>query len=73
LFFLLKALLIDSIATFFIFSNATYISSLVFLTLAYGFYGFSFRWNLLKSLQYQGWLTSVLVPLILLDMLIPPI
>jgi hypothetical protein len=44
LFFLLKALFGDSVSTFRVFSNATYISSLVLLTLACGFYGFSFWW-----------------------------
>jgi len=42
LFFLLKALLGESVVTFFLFSNVVYISSLVFKTLADGFYGFSF-------------------------------
>ncbi len=45
LFFFLKTLLGDCIITFLIFSNATYISSLVLLTLACGFYGFSFQWT----------------------------
>jgi hypothetical protein len=67
LFFLLIALLGESIATFFIFSNAIYISSLVILTLTNGFYGFSFC-------QYQGKLTNIfLIPLIFLNILIPPI
>jgi hypothetical protein len=42
LFFLLKALLGKFVATFFIFSNLVYISSLVLKTLVGGFYGFSF-------------------------------
>ncbi len=42
LFFLLKTLLGDFVATFFLFSNATCISFLVLLTLACGFNGFSF-------------------------------
>jgi hypothetical protein len=42
LFLLLKAFLGESIVTFFLFSNVMYISSLVFLTLVDGFYGFSF-------------------------------
>jgi hypothetical protein len=42
MFFLLRALLGESIVAFFLFSSAIYISSLVFLTLANGFYGLSF-------------------------------
>jgi hypothetical protein len=42
LFLLLRALLGESIVAFFLFSNVMYISSLVFLTLVDGFYGFSF-------------------------------
>jgi hypothetical protein len=42
LFFLLRALLKDYVAIFLLFSNATYISFLIPLTLAYGFCGFSF-------------------------------
>jgi hypothetical protein len=45
LFFLLKALLGDSIVAFFIFSNVVYIFSLVLFTLAYGFHGFPFWWT----------------------------
>ncbi len=45
LFLLLKALLKDSTTTFLLFSNAAYISSLILLTLAYGFYRFSFWWT----------------------------
>ncbi len=44
-FFLLKALIKDSIATFFLFSSVVCISSLVVFTLAGGFYGFSFWWT----------------------------
>jgi hypothetical protein len=42
LFFLLRALLGDFVVAFFLFSSVVYISSLVFFTLAGGFYGFSF-------------------------------
>jgi hypothetical protein len=42
LFFLLIALLGDSIAAFYLFSSVVYISSLVLLTLAGGFCGLSF-------------------------------
>jgi hypothetical protein len=42
LLFLLKALLGESTTAFFMFSSAIYISSLVLLTLAGGFYGLSF-------------------------------
>jgi len=42
LFFLLKALLGESMAAFFLFFNGIYISSLVFLTLTNGFCGLSF-------------------------------
>jgi hypothetical protein len=42
LFFLLKALLGESTASFFLFSSVIYISFLVFLTLAGGFCGLSF-------------------------------
>jgi hypothetical protein len=42
LLFLLKALLGESTTTFFMFSSVIYISSLVLLTLAGGFYGLSF-------------------------------
>ncbi len=42
LFFFLKALLGESVAIFSFFSSVIYISSLVFLTLANGFYGLSF-------------------------------
>jgi hypothetical protein len=42
LLFFLKTLLGKPIATFFLFSSAIYISSLVLLTLAGGFYGLSF-------------------------------
>ncbi len=41
-FFLLKALLEESAIVFFLFSSVVYISSLVFLTLAGGFFGLSF-------------------------------
>jgi hypothetical protein len=42
LFFLLRALCGKFVATFFLFSNVVYISSLILLTLAGGFYGLSF-------------------------------
>jgi hypothetical protein len=42
LFFLLKALLGESVAAFFLFFNVVYISSLVLLTLAGGLHGLSF-------------------------------
>jgi hypothetical protein len=42
LFFFLKTLIDEFIATFFLFSSVVYISSLVFFTLASGFCGFSF-------------------------------
>ncbi len=42
LFFLLKALLGESVTTFFLFSNVVYISSLILFTLASGLYGLSF-------------------------------
>jgi hypothetical protein len=42
LFFLLRKLLGEFITTFFLFFSVVYISSLVFLTLADGFYGLSF-------------------------------
>jgi hypothetical protein len=42
LFFLLRTLLGEFTTTFFLFSSAIYISSLVLLTLVGGFYGFSF-------------------------------
>jgi hypothetical protein len=42
LFFLFRAFLGESIAAFFLFSSVFYISSLVLLTLAGVFYGFSF-------------------------------
>jgi len=42
LFFLLRTLLGKSVTTFFLFFSVVYISSLVFLTLANGFYGLSF-------------------------------
>jgi len=42
LFFLLGAPIGEFVAAFFLFSSAVYISSLVFKTLANGFYGFSF-------------------------------
>jgi hypothetical protein len=42
LFFLLKALLGEYATIFFLFSNVLRIFSLVFLTLASGFYGLSF-------------------------------
>jgi hypothetical protein len=42
LFFLLRAFIGEFATTFFLFSNVVYISSLVLLTLANGFYGFSF-------------------------------
>ncbi len=42
LFFLLRALCGESVATFFLFSNVVYISSLNFLTLVGGFYGLCF-------------------------------
>jgi len=42
LFFLLRALLGESVAAFFLFFNVVCISSLVLLTLVDGFYGFSF-------------------------------
>jgi hypothetical protein len=42
MFFLLRTLLDESTATFFLFSNVVYISSLVFKTLVDGFYELSF-------------------------------
>ncbi len=45
LFFLLRTFFGDYIVAFFLFSNATYISSLVLFTLASGFCGFSFWWT----------------------------
>jgi hypothetical protein len=42
LFFLLKALLGESVVAFFLLSNVVYISSLVLLTLAGGLHGLSF-------------------------------
>ncbi len=42
LFFLLRVLLEEFVATFFLFSSVVYISSLVLLTLADGFHGLSF-------------------------------
>jgi hypothetical protein len=42
LFFLLIALIGEFVVTFFLFSSVVYISSLVFLTLVDGFYGFFF-------------------------------
>jgi hypothetical protein len=42
LFFFLKTLLGKYVAAFFLFSNVVYISPLVLLTLASGFYGLSF-------------------------------
>jgi hypothetical protein len=42
MFFLLKTLIGKSAATFFLFYNVFYISSLVLLTLVGGFYGISF-------------------------------
>jgi hypothetical protein len=45
LFFLLRTLLGDFAATFLLFSNVTYISFLIILTLACGFCGFSFWWT----------------------------
>ncbi len=44
-FFLLRALLGDFVATFFLFSSEVSISSLVLFTLVDGFYGFSFWWT----------------------------
>ncbi len=43
LFFLLNTLLKESVVAFFLFSNVVFISSLFLLTLASGFYGFSFQ------------------------------
>jgi hypothetical protein len=43
LFFLLKTLLEEFVATFFLFSSVVFISSLVLLTLVGGFCGFSFQ------------------------------
>jgi hypothetical protein len=45
LFFLLRALLGDSIVAFFLFSNATYNSSIIIFTLAGGFCELSFWWT----------------------------
>ncbi len=44
-FFLLRAFFEHSVTTLFLFSNVLCISSLVILTLAYGFCGFSFWWT----------------------------
>jgi hypothetical protein len=41
-FFLLRTLLGNFVAAFLLFSNVAYISFVVFLTLACGFFGFSF-------------------------------
>jgi hypothetical protein len=41
----LRALLGDFVATFLLFSNVAYISSLVLLTLTCGFCGFPFWWT----------------------------
>jgi len=45
LFFFLRAFLGDYVVVFLLFSNDAYISFLVFLTLACGFYGFAFWWT----------------------------
>jgi hypothetical protein len=53
LFFLLRALLGDSTAPFFIFSNVIFISSLIHFTLVSSFYGFSF-WGTNRYLKNFG-------------------
>jgi hypothetical protein len=45
MFFLVRTLIGDSATTFLLFSNVACISSLILLTLAYGFCGFSFWWT----------------------------
>jgi hypothetical protein len=61
LFFLLRTLFGESVVSFF--SNVIYISYLVFLTLANGFYGFTF-WCTNKYYIKANWQVSFLSPLL---------
>jgi len=67
LFFFLRALINEFIATFFLFSSVVYISSLVLFTLATGFCGFSFwctnrYWKTFANIKVD-WHASFLSPL----------
>ncbi len=66
-FFLSRAVLRDFATTFLLFSNVSYISFLILLTLACGFYGFSFWWTnkyltIFASIKVD-WHVSFLSPL----------
>jgi len=77
LFFLLRTLIGESMATFFLFFSIIYISSLVFFNLDQWFLWIVFLMHnqILKDFcQYQGILIGIfLIPLILLNIFIPPI
>jgi len=72
-FFLLRTLLGNFVAAFLLFSNVAYISFVVFLTLACGFFGFSFWWtnrylNIFTNIRVD-WHVSFLSPLLSLTYL----
>jgi len=76
LFFLLKALLRESMVAFFLFFNVIYISSSIFNLDQWFLWTILLMHNqILKDFcQYQGILTSIfLIPLIFLNIFIPPI
>jgi hypothetical protein len=73
MFFLLITFFGKSVITFFLFSNAIYIFSLIFKTLANGFCGFSFwctnkYWNIFTN-SNSDWHVSFLSPLLSLTYL----
>ncbi len=77
LFFFLRTLFGYSVVAFFLFSNVVCMFSLILFTLADGFYRFSFWWTNRYSKIFANinanWHVSLLIPLILLDIIIPPI